>query len=78
MTLRIISPSQTVFTGDVTSVTLPGENGRFTVLRDHASLISTLTAGTVRYTDVQGNENAVDIQGGIASVKDNVISVCTA
>ena len=32
-------------------VTLPGTMGSFTVLRNHASLISTLTPGNIAYRD---------------------------
>lgn len=78
MTLRIISAQEIIFTGDVKSVTLPGEMGRFTVLKDHASLISTLTKGEIAYTDADGNESTASIGGGIVSVDSNVISVCVA
>ena len=38
MKLEIISPSEIMFSGDVVSVTLPGKEGSFTVLNNHASL----------------------------------------
>ena len=57
-------------------VTLPGTMGSFTVLRNHASLISTLTPGNIAYRDEVGQEGSVPIKGGIADVDDNVISVC--
>ena len=50
MTLKIISAEDIVFEGEVSVVHLPGSMGAFTVLPGHASLISTLTPGTVRYT----------------------------
>lgn len=78
MTLNIISAQSIVFTGEVKSVTLPGEMGRFTVLRDHASLISTLAPGEISYTDAEGVEHATPVDGGIVSVDNNVISVCVA
>ncbi len=43
MTLKIISAEDIVFEGEVTMVSLPGTMGAFTVLHNHASLISTLT-----------------------------------
>lgn len=49
MTLEILSPERTLFSGEVESVTLPGTLGEFTVLRHHAPLISSLTAGEVRF-----------------------------
>lgn len=75
MTLKIISADDILFQGDASVVHLPGTMGAFTVLPGHASLISTLTPGTVRYT-TDGGEQSVDIQGGIADVDSDVVSVC--
>ena len=75
MTLKIISADDILFQGDASVVHLPGTMGAFTVLPGHASLISTLTPGTVRYTS-GGTEHRVDIQGGIADVDSDVVSVC--
>jgi len=76
MTLKIISAEQILFSGSVASVTLPGAMGEFMVLRNHASLISSLVAGNIRYVDDAGNESTLSIGGGIADVDNNVISVC--
>ena len=76
MTLKIISAQEVIFDGEVTSVTLPGSNGEFTVLRNHATLLSTLVAGNVRYTDEAGVESHASITGGIADIDNNVVSVC--
>lgn len=76
MTLRIISAEDILFEGDVTAVHLPGSQGAFTVLRNHASLISTLNPGRVGYETLDGQSDGVDIQGGIADVDNNVVSVC--
>lgn len=78
MTLNIISAQQIMFSGEVKSVTLPGTMGSFTVLHNHASLISTLTAGEVVYVDNDGSHHESAIAGGIVSVDNNVISVCVA
>ena len=75
MTLKIISADDILLPGDASVVHLPGTMGAFTVLPGHASLISTLTPGTVRYTS-GGTEQRVDIQGGIADVDSDVVSVC--
>lgn len=79
MTLKIISAESVLFEGEVSSVTLPGQMGAFTVLRNHASLISTLVAGKIAYTvgDTAGSRvEELDIDGGIADVDSNVVSVC--
>lgn len=76
MRLEIISSHEILFKGEVTSVTLPGELGSFTVLKNHASLLSVLTGGDVVYHTDKGEEQSVGIKGGIADVDNNVISVC--
>lgn len=75
MKLEIISPSEIMFSGDVDAVTLPGVSGKFTVLKNHASLISVLTQGKVRYLQ-QGVEESLDIRGGLADIDLNKIAVC--
>ena len=77
MTLKIISALQIEFEGEVTSVTLPGALGKFQVLNNHAALIAALTVGQVVYVTVDGQTLHRDIEGGVADIKDNVVSVCT-
>lgn len=76
MILKIISAEDIVFEGEADAVTLPGAAGQFTVLKNHASLISTLTPGVVRYRKPSGEEVEVETQGGLADVDNNVVSVC--
>lgn len=76
MTLKIISAEEIVFQGEASSVSLPGAMGAFTVLRNHASLVSTLTRGTISFTDADGAEQRREINGGLADIDDNVVSVC--
>ncbi len=76
MTLEIISPQEVVFKGDAESVTLPGQLGKFTVLKNHAPLISVLVEGNIAYRTPSGEENTYAIKGGLADVDNNVISVC--
>ena len=73
MTLEIISAHEVTFKGEAAAVTLPGKLGSFTVLKNHAALISVLTKGNVRYTTPAGEEKSLSIEGGIADVNNNVI-----
>ncbi len=52
MYLEIVSPEATLFAGEVTSVTVPGINGEFQMLTNHAPVVSLLQAGDVK---VEGN-----------------------
>ena len=76
MKLEIISAHEITFSGEVNSVTLPGKLGSFTVLKGHAPLISVLSKGDVKYTDPAGDVHHIEIEGGLADVNNNVISVC--
>ena len=75
MILKIISAEQIEFEGEVEQVTLPGTLGSFQILNNHAALISSLVAGTMSYMVGDKNEER-EIKGGIADVKNNVVSVC--
>lgn len=77
MKLNIISDSETVYTGEVESVKLPGVEGQFTVLKNHASLISVLQKGDLVYRDMDTKEeHRVNVKGGLADIDNNKISVC--
>ncbi len=76
MTLKIISTEDILFDGEVTMVVLPGESGEFTVLRNHAALVSTLMPGNVTYTTPDGAQTSLPVNGGVVDVDNNVVSVC--
>lgn len=76
MTLKIISAEDILFQGEVKAVHLPGVQGAFTVLRNHASLISALNPGRVSYELPDGMTDGVDISGGIVDVDRNIVAVC--
>lgn len=75
MKLRIITPNELLFEGDVESVTLPGTVGSFTVLNNHAPIISSLETGKISYKDANGKTD-ITVKSGFAEVQNNVLSVC--
>jgi F-type H+-transporting ATPase subunit epsilon len=48
MILEIVSPEATLFKGEVTSVSVPGINGEFQMLNNHAPIVSLLGKGNVK------------------------------
>ncbi len=77
MTLKVISAEKILFDGQVSMVMLPGENGLFTVLENHASLVSALTKGSIEYqAEGAAQRESMAIEGGIVDVDRNVVSVC--
>ena len=75
MKLRILTPSEALFEGEVESVTLPGTLGSFTVLDMHAPIISSLESGKVLVRTQQGVQE-YSLNSGFVEVKDNVVIVC--
>ncbi len=76
MILKIISSEDVLFQGEVTMVNLPGANGSFAVLKNHASLVSTLVPGNIVYDTVDGENAVIPVKGGLVDVDNNVVSVC--
>jgi len=72
MRLEILTPDKTIFEGDVTAVTVPGVNGSFEVLNNHAPIISILEDGKVTIRTGKESESWF-IQGGVVEVLDNKI-----
>ncbi|MGV0922605.1 F0F1 ATP synthase subunit epsilon [Empedobacter tilapiae] len=48
MHLQIITPEHVVFDCEVDAVTLPGKDGEFQLLNNHAPIVATLGEGTIK------------------------------
>ena len=75
LTLKIVSPEKIEFTGEVESVKVPGTQGSFEILTNHAPIISTLQQGVVEYVTQEGKVS-LNILGGFVEVQKNVVSLC--
>lgn len=75
MYLEIISPDKKLYGGDVKSVTLPGSEGSFGVLNNHAAMISSLKKGIIKITDSASQTQTFEIKGGVAEINNNKVIV---
>ncbi len=75
MQLTIISPEKTIFKGEIESINVPGKKGRFTVLKNHAPIISTLTKGDIFYKTAE-KEDSITIDSGLIEVNNNNVTIC--
>ena len=89
MILEIVTPEATLLNTEVESVMVPGINGEFQMLNNHAPIVSLLVEGTVRFngSDVkieEGFENkftndkdgyALSINSGTIEMKENKIII---
>lgn len=76
MRLILLSPVKTLFDGDVELVTVPGSKGQFTVLPNHAPLITSIGEGVLTYKVVAGETVSLKVSDGFADVRENEVSVC--
>jgi F-type H+-transporting ATPase subunit epsilon len=90
MYLEIVSPEATLFSGEVTSVTVPGINGEFQMLANHTPIVSLLEKGTVKFqgtnfviadaykakfSKVSNGSTSLEIASGTVEMKDNKVIV---
>ncbi|WP_294634881.1 ATP synthase F1 subunit epsilon [uncultured Bacteroides sp.] len=76
LSLNIVSPEKEIYNGEVESVTLPGMTGAFTILPQHAPIVSSLRAGKLTYVPVGGEKQDLDIRGGFVELSGGVVSAC--
>ena len=72
--LAIVTAEGESFSGEVDKVVAPGGLGEFTVLPSHARMISTLSAGILRF-DQGGDSVSLALSGGFLEVSDNRVTI---
>ncbi len=90
MLLEIVSPEAKLFSGEITSVSLPGVDGHFQILNNHAPIVSLLQKGNVKitanhfnfskeseglFTKVNDQNYTIAIESGTVEMKDNKVIV---
>tara|TARA_B100000700_G_C14984072_1_gene827881 strand:- start:1063 stop:1470 length:408 start_codon:yes stop_codon:yes gene_type:complete len=71
LSLQLISPDKEYFAGIVEMVVLPGENGDFSVLPDHAPIITYLRPGKISIIVERGKELSYFVASGFVKVDNN-------
>jgi len=72
---ELVSPERALASEDVDMVTVPGTDGDFGVLANHAPFISTLRAGILVVTDNGADKTRVFVRGGFADVTPRGLTV---
>ena len=86
MNLTVLTPETEIFSGEVSSIKVPGADGQFEVLANHAPIVAALIEGEVRlikngsakmtfkinkgFIEVLNNEVALLVQG-VSDISDN-------
>jgi F-type H+-transporting ATPase subunit epsilon len=90
MILEIVSPEAKLFSGEITSISLPGVDGDFQILNNHAPIVSILKKGILKITAPNFNFSketvnnfikvtpqlyTLTIESGTIEMKDNKVIV---
>ena len=86
MLLDILTPEKLLFEGEIKSVKLPGTNGEFEILNNHAPIVSTLKEGLIKLKGkfdnksenlniINSNEASLEIQSGVVEMKKNKLII---
>lgn len=85
MQLEVVSPERVLLRGEASSVVLPGVDGKFQLLNNHAPIISILDEGELRialseklgkgfagnFEENKGGEVTLNIAGGVVEMNNN-------
>jgi F-type H+-transporting ATPase subunit epsilon len=75
MNVEILTPDKTLFQGEAEVLTLPGINGSFQILENHAPLIANLGKGELEIKFQGGQHESFSVKGGLVEVLKNKVVV---
>lgn len=75
MHLEIVTPDEKIFEGEIKLVQLPGTEGSFEILNNHAPIISTLKTGKIKITDSNNTTQYFEIKSGVVEMQNNKIII---
>ena len=75
MTIDIITPTTKLYSGNAKLINLPGSNGSFEMLENHAPIVATLVAGNVIVVDNEDQRKSFEITGGVVEQSGNKVIV---
>ena len=75
MILDVLTPDEQLFSGEIESVLVPGINGKFQILENHAPIVSALADGIVEIKKIGGELKTFKIDQGFIEVLKNEVSL---
>lgn len=75
MQLDILTPEHKIFSGTVYGIQLPGTEGSFEILDNHAPIIASLGKGKMKIIKDKTTTELYEISGGFIEVLNNKASV---
>ena len=68
---ELVSPDKVLFSGAARAVLVPGDEGDFQVLSDHAPVMTSVRPGVVAIDGAHGKHRRIFVRGGFADASKN-------
>lgn len=75
MNIAVLTPEREIYSGEITSVQVPGTKGKFEILKGHAPIVSSLVSGAVRIIAADGDRVNFTIERGFVEILNNEVSL---
>lgn len=75
MQLEILTPEHKVYSGKVYGIQLPGVEGSFEILENHAPMVASLGKGKMKILKDKNDTETYQISAGFVEVLNNKVSV---
>lgn len=75
MELTVLTPEKEIYSGNISSVQLPGNDGKFEILTGHAPIVASLVKGAVRILTSGGERKTFQIEKGFVEVLRDEVSL---
>ena len=72
---ELVSPEKIVFSGEVEAVVIPGVEGEFTVLKDHAPTLALIKPGVLEYELSTTQKTRLFVRGGFAQIAPEGLTI---
>ncbi|MCX5494673.1 F0F1 ATP synthase subunit epsilon [Kaistia dalseonensis] len=72
---ELVSPERLLLSEQVLSVVVPGSEGEFEVLKNHAPFMATIKPGVVTVTPASGAAQRFFVRGGFADINANGLTI---
>ena len=75
MFLEVLTPESKIYVGDIKGIQLPGIDGSFEILENHAPMVAALGNGKMKITLTNNEEKVYSIESGFVQTSNNKTAV---
>ena len=73
--LEIVSAQESLYSGDIKFVVVPGEEGELGIYPNHTPLITRIKPGELKFKNLENEDEVIVVAGGILEIQPNLVTV---